>query len=172
MMTGYIEKTLMEGERVLHRTRMHWIILSPALLGMLAALVVPMLLHEMQWGGIQVGGHTLFFWSMIGLLLFSALLAVFAYIEMQTSEYAVTNKRVIMKKGFICRVALDILLRKVESLKVRQGILGRIFHYGTIIVSGTGGSKDAFYKVCYPIEFRNAVQQQVDDVLKGNEKDE
>lgn len=42
-----------------------------------------------------------------------------------------------------------------------QGILGRIFGYGTIIVTGTGGTKEPFRNIAAPLEFRRMVQQTV-----------
>jgi uncharacterized membrane protein YdbT with pleckstrin-like domain len=53
------------------------------------------------------------------------------------------------------------LLNKVESIQVNQDILGRILGYGSITVSGTGGTKDPFHKIDAPLEFRKKVQEQI-----------
>jgi uncharacterized membrane protein YdbT with pleckstrin-like domain len=75
-----------------------------------------------------------------------------------------TDKRVIGKVGFLSRKSLEILLKKVEGLQVNQGLFGRIFDYGTIVVSGTGGSKTPFQGIAKPLYFRKHVQQQIDVV--------
>jgi uncharacterized membrane protein YdbT with pleckstrin-like domain len=72
----------------------------------------------------------------------------------------VTNRRVLIKVGFIRRHSLELLLPKVEGIAVDQGILGRILGYGTIIVTGTGGTKEPFRNIIAPMEFRKMVQQQ------------
>jgi len=76
-------------------------------------------------------------------------------IEYTTSEFAITNKRVIIKVGFISRRTLEMNLAKIESINVSQGLLGRMLGYGTIVVIGTGGTKEAFAGIANLLEFRN-----------------
>jgi uncharacterized membrane protein YdbT with pleckstrin-like domain len=74
-----------------------------------------------------------------------------------TSEFAVTNRRVVIKVGLISRHTIELNLQKIEGIGVDQGILGRILGYGTIIVSGTGGTKEPFHRIADPLAFRKAV---------------
>jgi uncharacterized membrane protein YdbT with pleckstrin-like domain len=74
---------------------------------------------------------------------------------------AVTNKRVLIKTGLIRRHSLETLLSKIESIGVAQSILGRILGFGTIVISGTGGSKEPFHKIADPMQFRRRVQEQI-----------
>ena len=92
---------------------------------------------------------------------FRALFTLFIapLIDYLTSEFAVTNKRIIIKVGFISRRTLELNLSKVESVTVNQSILGRILGYGTIIVIGTGGTKEPFGDIAAPLEFRKQFQQ-------------
>lgn len=80
-------------------------------------------------------------------------------IDILTSEFAITNKRVIIKVGFISRRTLEINLQKIESISVDQTILGRILDYGNIVVIGTGGTKEPFSNIAAPMEFRKQYQQ-------------
>jgi uncharacterized membrane protein YdbT with pleckstrin-like domain len=80
-------------------------------------------------------------------------------VETLTSEFAITNKRVIIKVGFISRKTLEMNLQKIESITVDQTILGRILGYGTIMVIGTGGTKEPFCNIVAPLEFRKQYQQ-------------
>lgn len=75
----------------------------------------------------------------------------------KTSEFAVTNRRVIMKQGFIRRRTLELMLGKVDSLSVEQGILGRIFGYGSVRVT-VATEKQRFDFLANPLEFRRQVQ--------------
>jgi hypothetical protein len=65
-----------------------------------------------------------------------------------------------MKVGLIRTNINEIFLTKVESIFVKQGILGRLFGFGSIIVSGIGGTKDPFHKITNPLEFRKVIQEQ------------
>lgn len=76
-----------------------------------------------------------------------------------TSEFAITNKRIMIKVGLISRRTLEMNLAKVESVNVDQSILGRILGYGNITVIGTGGTRESFYRISRPLDFRKAFQQ-------------
>lgn len=80
-------------------------------------------------------------------------------IERWTSEFAITNKRVIIKVGLVSRRTVEMNLSKVESVNVDQSILGRVFGYGTISVIGTGGTRESFTNIAAPLLFRKAFQE-------------
>ena len=79
-------------------------------------------------------------------------------IQAMTSEFAITNKRIIIKIGLIRRRTLEMNIAKVESVNVDQGIMGRILGYGTVTVIGTGGTRETFEDISQPVEFRKAFQ--------------
>lgn len=87
-----------------------------------------------------------------------------AIINLKTSEFGITNKRVIVKIGFIRRDSLEVLLNKVEGIQVNQGILGRIFGFGSITITGTGGAKNPFHNITAPLKFRKIAQEQIASV--------
>jgi uncharacterized membrane protein YdbT with pleckstrin-like domain len=82
-----------------------------------------------------------------------------ALIRNATSEFAVTNRRVIVKVGLVERRTLEINLAKVESIGVDQTLWGRLFDYGTIVVVGTGGTREPFESIADPLGFRRAVNE-------------
>ena len=90
-----------------------------------------------------------------------ALLTLFIapLIQMMTSEYAITSKRVMIKVGLISRRTVEMNLTKVESINVFQGLLGRLLGYGTIVVVGTGGTKETFDGIASPLVFRKKFQE-------------
>lgn len=87
-------------------------------------------------------------------------LGLLPLIDYRTSEFAVTNKRVIMKMGWISRRVLELNLHKIESVNVGQSLLGRLLGYGTITVIGTGGTRETFDRIAHPFAFRKAFQEQ------------
>lgn len=141
---GYVESNLMRDEQIVYQAKLHWIIFAwPALSAAIGFLLLPQ--------SAQAGG---FF------LALSLLLSINPSVQYLTSEFAVTNKRVLVKVGFISRHTLELLLTKVETIGIDQSILGRIFGYGTIVVTGTGGTKEPFKSIANPLEFRHQVQGQ------------
>jgi uncharacterized membrane protein YdbT with pleckstrin-like domain len=140
---SYVERNLLPNEEINYRARLHRIIyLFPTTL-LIAGLLVALA------GGWIAGGVL----AAIGLILF-----VPPWIRSASSEFAITNKRVLIKVGLIRRHSIELLLSKVEGIGVDQGVLGRILGYGTITVSGVGGTKEAFRTISSPLEFRRQVQ--------------
>lgn len=72
-------------------------------------------------------------------------------------EYAVTNRRVIFKTGFIRRHVFEVSLRHIEAVEIKQSIIGRIMSFGTIAISGTGKVSAAYPNIMSPAKFREAV---------------
>ena len=81
---------------------------------------------------------------------------IIAYVRYKSVELAVTTKRIIVKHGFIRRQTVEINLDKVESIQVEQGMLGRLFNFGTLIISGTGTSHAPLIGIAEPMGFRKA----------------
>ena len=90
-----------------------------------------------------------------------ALLTLFIapLIDKYSDEFAITNRRVIIKTGLISRKTFEMNLSKIESVAVDQSILGRILGYGTIRIVGSGGTREEFPKIQKPLEFRKKFQE-------------
>jgi uncharacterized membrane protein YdbT with pleckstrin-like domain len=152
---SYVEKNLLPGERVTYRAHLHWAIYIPAVL----IVALGILLLIVVGSASQAGGATHYGIGGV-VILVGAVVYLFAWIKVQTSEFAVTDKRVVIKVGLIRRHSLELLLRQVETIGVEQGIVGRIFGYGAIMIGGTGGTKEPFKSISHPLEFRRQVQIQ------------
>ena len=157
---SYVDKNLMDGEQVVYRTRRHWIIFGWALLVLLigiASFVIALIARRPgQWDIARGVG----FWF-VSFGVFALTIAIRPWMDRMSSEFAVTNKRVIVKVGWIQRRSIETLLTKIEAIEVFQEIWGRIFNYGTIIVIGTGGTKEPVERIAAPLEFRRKVQEQI-----------
>lgn len=160
----YIQNTILKNEKLVYWARPHWIIFAPAAISILLALILisygPALLGSLAY--FQLFG--LYFYQLFAILviLFGIYNIISAYINYQTSEYGITDKRILMKTGWIQRNSLEVFLDKIEAVRVGQSILGRILNYGTLIIVGTGGTEDPFFNIPDPLSFRKQVQQQID----------
>jgi uncharacterized membrane protein YdbT with pleckstrin-like domain len=99
--------------------------------------------------------HWIIFFSIRALLT----LFIAPLIDRYSDEFAITNKRVIIKTGLISRKTFEMNLSKIESVNVDQGILGRILGYGTIGIVGSGGTKEVFPNIKNPLGFRKKFQE-------------
>jgi uncharacterized membrane protein YdbT with pleckstrin-like domain len=149
---SYIDGNLLPGEQVVYRTRLHWLLFAtPVLFSVIVLLPIAWLLVHYKW--------TQYIWIPLALA-FLILLAT--YIKRQSSDFAVTNKRVMMKVGVFSTRSIELVLNKVEAIAVNQSLMGRIFGYGDIVVTGSGGTKEAFSHIQGPLAFRRAVQSVTD----------
>src|SRR6202035_3793946 len=98
-------------------------------------------------------------WPGAGILAIAAIPIAVANISRSSAEFAVTNKRVILKTGFIQKETAEMFLNKIESVGVDQSIGGRIAGFGTIVIRGTGGTLEPFHRVSSPLEFRRQIQE-------------
>ena len=101
----------------------------------------------------------------IGLLLIGI-----AAIHVLTTELALTNRRIIAKSGLIRRNTIELKVNRVESLGVDQGILGRILNFGSIVVKGVGGSHAPIPYISRPMEFRQQVNNFLDELDDADKK--
>ncbi|SRR6266478_8103293 len=153
---GYAESNLIAGETVVFKTKLHEIALLPAVvfggLPLFAAIAV---------GTSGYGGWAVF------LVLLGLVLAAPAILNYVFSEFAVTNKRVLLKHGFFRTRSFELMLQKVEGIAVDQGLGGKMLGYGAITVIGTGGSRELFSDISDPAAFRRVVQEQIDGRMTG-----
>ena len=161
---SYIEKSLIEGEAVLYRARLHWIVLLwPVLIGAPIGIagigfLVGGVYHSARWSGFSGA------MGVVGFLLFLGAIVLIGggIVRRNATEIAVTNRRVLIKTGIVNRRTLELLLVRIESIGVDETPLGRMLGYGTVILRGTGGTPERFDRIAMPLEFRKQVQSQVE----------
>ena len=134
-MASYIEGALIKDEKVIYTGNISLWSLAPLIVLGLAT--------------IWIFGLGLIFWVM-------------AFIGYMTTELAFTNKRVIAKFGFISRQTIELNISKVESIQVNQSILGRIFNFGTLVISGAGNPQAPIPGISDPMSFRRAFMESQD----------
>lgn len=150
---SYVKSVLQPGETIRFVTDIHWMVYIPGFLLLLAAIAVYIV------ASVVTAGDAAFIVKIFAALLFVAAV-VFLFIgwfKRLTTEVAVTDKRIIYKRGFISRYTIEMHLDKVESVDVDQSVMGRIFGYGDIIIRGVGASLEPLRNIEAPIEFRSHV---------------
>jgi len=152
---SYVQRVLQPNETLLYTTKLHWLVYGRAILLLLLAVLAAGLAGQIE------GAAAFALWAVAGGLAVIAILdGIAAALKRATTELAVTDHRVIYKRGIIGRYTIEMSRSKVESVDVVQGFLGRIFDYGTILVRGTGGSLEPFRNVEAPLRLRSAIIAQ------------
>jgi uncharacterized membrane protein YdbT with pleckstrin-like domain len=166
---SYIDNNLLTDEHVVYRTHLHWIIFARPILWLLLAFLLYYLYLTYTPYLTYMPYLTPNYYQLV--IAIPLLIAIFEAIPKlvlyNTSEFGVTDKRVIVKTGFIRVNSSENFLQKVENIQVHQSIWGRILGYGTIIIIGTGGTQEPFYLIHDPLMFRKQVQEQVGVLYKA-----
>jgi hypothetical protein len=159
--SGYIHRNLIPGEVVTGTAVLHWAIYLQIVYAAIIGLIVDCFFYSVFSGEVNSWGAFMVFLILVEIVVVGVS-APGPFLNKKTAEFAVTNKRVLMKCGFIKRRSVEIMLTQVESIMVNQGILGRILDFGTIIVGGTGGTQDPFHNIAAPLEFRQKIQMEIE----------
>lgn len=165
---GYIDKTLVPGEKVVYTTRLHWIVMLGHMLLFLIFLVGGAFLlyyANDRKTTLQVADLHVLIGGGIVLMVAGFLVLLVGSIRRNATEMAVTTRRVVIKKGLASRTTIEMLLNKVETIEVSEPGLGRMLGYGSITMVGTGGTSEPFHKMNHPLQFRSAVQRQIEKLV-------
>ena len=148
---GYVDEILEPGEKVVFKTRLSWTLYGPAIVYALIALVL-------TYFAVSAAGFGVAVFVVAALAAFAALISFLrAWFRRWTTEIAVTDRRVVLKRGFIRRHTVEMNMQKVESVDVDQTQLGRLFNYGTVTIKGTGSTLESLRMIDHPLKLRSAI---------------
>ncbi|MHB1221607.1 MAG: PH domain-containing protein [Gammaproteobacteria bacterium] len=147
---GYFDQNLVPDERILFRTKKHVIIYLWAVVWTLFSVVAV----EYMYSNPILAKLAFLPWIL------SAFLWAQAWLMYVTSEFAVTNRRVMMREGFFFKHANELRLNTISQINIDQSLLGQWLNYGTITVNSFGG-RDAYSLIADPLKFQRVVNEQV-----------
>jgi len=170
----YVQQSLGPDEELVHVGKFHWMYTVSAffaifwgLVGSVFVIVMASYVYHM-WGMAPANTsfwatipyiHPLirifaFFVFVFGLLKFAVMM-----VNKATTEIAITNNRIVFKKGLVARQVGEINIDRIEGVNVIQSVLGRIFNYGRVIVRGMGIGEVFLPTMEDPIAFRRAIEK-------------
>lgn len=161
-MGKFIDSNLMKDENLIFETKYHWSILLGGVvffaLG-LVILIVSLVLDLAEF-------RTSFVFGSLAIMAVGGLKIVFDFLVRKTSEFAITSRRMIMKTGIVSTKSLELLHRKIETIGIDQGLIGKIFGFGSVTLTGTGGKSHSFRFIELPFEFRTHAQEEIEKAQK------
>jgi uncharacterized membrane protein YdbT with pleckstrin-like domain len=147
---SYVERVLQPGEQVRHISSIHWILYWPG-------VAVALLAVAAYWFGETRWLPRAWQYTAYALALVAVVLLAKEWLQWWITEIAVTNRRVIYKRGLIRLQTNEMNMDKVESVQVNQSVLGRMFDFGTVKIFGTGEGFEALRTIAGPIKLRNSI---------------
>ena len=153
---SYVDKLLISDERIVRITRDHWITLLATILIDIALSIVIIGLSVM---GVILSPP----WTWFGFLLLLVPLGHFLlrFIEWWSTQYIVTNRRVIQISGTVSTRVSDTSLEKVNDIVMEQSGMGRLLKFGDLeIISGSESGIDIFRRIADPIGFKKDLLDQ------------
>lgn len=151
MTVGYIDRNLLPDEQILFRTKKHIIVFFYPMVWLILSVFITIymkdnfILEKLIWAPWVMGA---LFWGAVGLEYFS-------------SDFAVTNKRIMMREGFFYRHANEMRLSTISQVNVDQSPFGQILGYGIVTLQAFG-AMDSFTTISRPFEFQRAAQLEMD----------
>lgn len=170
----YVQQSLAQDEEIVHVGHFHWFYTFQAMMSIVWGIVIAIFIvfasiygyKELGYYRQDIGtivaiqnlhpGLRVFAFLMLlmGLLRFAQMMVIKA-----TTEIAVTNSRMIYKKGVIARHVGEISIDRIEGVNVLQSILGRIFNFGRIAIRGMGVGEVVLPPIEDPLAFRRAIEK-------------
>jgi uncharacterized membrane protein YdbT with pleckstrin-like domain len=155
---GYVEELMGKNEKIVIRTRRHWMVMVGSFV---SNLVLAVVIIAVAVGAVFVR-VPLPIPPLIALLLVVPL-ALFLrdYLFWWNEEYLITNRRVVQADGVINKHVIDSSLEKVNDVVLSQSVLGRLFDYGDVeILTASEIGVNKLEKIARPVKFKTEMLNQ------------
>lgn len=136
--------------KVVYFTRLHWIIFFWPIVFFCGLVVLHVLIPELKQ-------------LCLLLEIFALLWLIMTWVTYYCSSLTIKKKQVILRTGMLVRQTVDIPLSKIETIDIRQSIMGSIFQYGALIITGTGGTKHLINYLYRPLTCRRYIEQLMNE---------
>lgn len=178
----YIQQSLGPSEEIIHLGEFHWMHDVKAVLNIVFGIIMAVFIvfggvfayykmgkipssvsmtEAVQYLPLWMKGFA-FVMFLMGLYSFARMMT-----EKATTEMAITNLRIIYKRGLMTRHVGEISVDRIEGVVVLQSFLGRLLDYGQLAVRGMGVGEVVLPPIRQPIIFRQAIQQAREYVDKN-----
>lgn len=137
---SYVTDSLFANEQIEQVVEFHWSkYISVTLLAIAASISVWLCLVVAALPEIVAG------FRLYVVTAFFIVWSGYSFWNLFLSEMLLTNLRVVRKTGLIQQNIKEIGIFNVDSVEVRQSVLGRMFNYGTVCFKGFGVSKTVMF---------------------------
>lgn len=166
----------MQNETIIAKERIHWAIFVPATL-LVILLLLPLIpvAFFINWFEQAARDANSPFPNPTRVLYIVALLPEFfmglpaliiTWVAHAKSEITLTNRRLMFRTGLVRRVVGELPLENIDATFVVEPVLGRLFGYGTVLVTSVGGTRFPLPFIHSPHTFHATLQQAVNNAKR------
>ncbi len=153
---GYVESLMSTNEKIVVRTRQHWIVLASSFLGNLLLFIIIGIVGLVAYTMAGPLGALVFILIIVPLVNFG-----WVFLVWWNEEYMVTNRRVIQAEGIINKEVIDSSLEKVNDVVLSQSVMGRLLNYGDVeILTASEIGVNKLHKIESPVKFKTEMLNQ------------
>ena len=128
---GYGEQSLGQNEKLIYEAHFHGSYYSAAWFALIFFVVLAV-------GALVFATGTQQWVLLASAPLVGLTFVLYQMIPIWTTEIAVTNHRLVIKRGWLTRSTTELQLKSIEQVNFHQGLLGRMLDFGRIEIHGTG----------------------------------
>ena len=136
----------MIDNNIVYQARLHWVIFFWPVFLLCFGVFLGLRFDQLQEVGVFCG-------------VFALIWGLMVWITYQYSSLTIKKTQVILRTGFLVRNTMDIPLNKIESIDIRRSLLGSLLQYGTLVITGTGGSRQLVNFLDKPLTCRRYIEQ-------------
>lgn len=134
------------SDNIVYKAKLHWILFIGPLVLLGFVLYMGHVFTPLYKASLAIVAVAIF-WELV------------IWLTYQSSYLIIKKKQVILCTGVFVRQTLDISLNKIESIDIRQSLLGSILQYGSLVITGTGGTKQCINFLNKPLTCRRYIEQ-------------
>lgn len=138
-------------DNIIYFTRLHWVIFVWPCIALFFSFFIPLYLPQLQIAGIIFIGFC-FAWVII------------TWVTYYFSSLTIKNNQIVLRTGMLVRETINIPMNKIEAVDIRQSIIGSIFRYGMISITGTGGTRRVLNYIDNPLTCRRYIEQMMNQI--------
>jgi uncharacterized membrane protein YdbT with pleckstrin-like domain len=171
---GFSARHLNEGERIVVHLNPHWSRLVGPFVTVVVALVLVVVsgdiapegetgwMRHVEWLAVRAS------WLLVAI---ATIWSVQRLVQWSTTNFVVTNHRVVFAHGIIARERIDIPIRRVNNVNFRQSMFERILGAGDLLIeSGGETGQSRFSDIRDPEQVQNIIQRVVREYEDDDER--
>lgn len=158
------KQLLNDDEEVAVDLHPHWLFFAKAVAWLVAAIIFGIVSLTLDIEALR--------WIALAAIVITALMVGHRYLQWISTNFVVTNDRVIYRSGVVTKRGIEIPLERVNTVHFSQGVLERMTGTGDLqIESGGEDGQQRFTDIRKPDMVQNVIHQQM-DVNEGRRRGE
>lgn len=156
---AFPRKHLNDDEHLVVDLHPHWIFLAPSVGGLIVAVAVALLVIFWLGDGTlkNISGPVMGVIVLVALVWFGV-----RYAKWRTTEFAVSNHRVMSRWGILSKHGRQIPLERINTVEFSQSLLERMLGAGDLgIESASEGGREEFTDIRHPDEVQREIYIQI-----------